>query len=271
MKRALPVLVFLALLFALIVPVASGSGASAPPEWHGKPFGAFDYQFIGSWPFNSSRLVGTARLAAARAQGARVLVDLTGGNNAAYRDRRGCFSLARWRARLDANNYAALQSYINDGTIAALYAMDSPDKWGRCGPTGADIDAMCQYAKSRLPGVRCAVRAAPAWLSAQVPSGGYLYLDTIVAVASISDGLDDYDEWRAWEEAQRLDANAAGIYGLWTGIDIRSRRVPLEAVRNAGLALCDSDASGVLVWKASYLSNAMRPVMAEVAARCSRE
>lgn len=244
---------------------------TATPTWTptsapsgGKLFGAFDYVPGGAWDdvFTTSRLTGSAaHMELARSHGMQVLAALTGGKSGYQTN--GVFDLAKWKARLDANDLGMLRQRVADGTLWGIYAVDEPhDPAGWV--TGATLEAACAYAHERLPGVRCGFNTPPGWLLGQRPAGGYGSIDFVFTQSNFGRTSD----WAAWAVEQRGYADQLGIGPMWLSMNIATYSPSADAIRQAGLALCDSDAAGVMMWKAGYLSETMRPAMTEISDRC---
>ncbi len=225
--------------FQIYLPLVLSSDA--------KPFGPFDFppSEAEDWPFTASRLGrGASDLAAARAAGLGVLVALTG-SRSNYTAANGCFSLSMWRAALDGNDLAAIQPYVDDGTILGLYALDEPFRWANdCGPTYVELNEVCRYANQRLPGISCGVNAPPGWLAqglgeTSYDQFGYLFTQT---------NFQHTHDWSAWAQQQLADAQ--WFNGpLWLSINVSTANPTLAQIRDAGVTLCQTDAAGVLMWK----------------------
>jgi len=231
----------------------------------GKPFGPFNWVPGDDWSmFTASRLGrDLSHYEAARQQGVTVLAAFTGGHGA-YTDSNGCFSVQMWQDALDRNNLAALQPYVDDGTIGGLYAIDEPHDWGNdCGPTLADIDTICAHAEERLPGILCGVNAPVSWLGGH----DYQHLGFIFTQTNFQRTSD----WAAW--AERQFADAAWFDGdVWLSINAYTGSPTAAQIRDAAIALCQSDAVGVMMWKWGMpdfdLLPGMRQAMEEAAAVC---
>jgi hypothetical protein len=107
-------------------------------------------------------------LAAARARGARMIVNLAGGG-AKFTDPDGHFDYDMWKARIDRFRPIAdqLNAYVADGTLLAILMIDEPfakKRWGGRTVPMATLDQMGQYSKSLFPDLPTAVRAAPSEL-----------------------------------------------------------------------------------------------------------
>jgi PKD repeat protein len=144
----------------------------------GIPFGIFNLwasgtatQTSGVAPFTashdgvlSSNVV--ARIGAARSQGIRLVLAMTGGDHELYKTN-GVFDMAKWQAAMDKFNTATIRSAVADGvadgTIVGNSVMDEPQQadqgtvyrpksWGPAGTmTKTRVDQMCAYAKAIFP------------------------------------------------------------------------------------------------------------------------
>ena len=207
------------------------------PEPTGKMFGPMNFPpTTEGWPFNFSRLSNNlVDLQNAKAKGFHVLVALTGGKSG-YTDSNGCFSLQMWKNRLDANDLAAIQPYVDGGTIVGLYAIDEPHDW-TCGPTFTQLDELCTYARQKLPDVKCGFNAPPAWLAGKVSE-----IDYILTQSNFGRTRD----WVAWATEQ------AGYFPdlpLFLSMNVVTYEPTPAQIREAGIALCNSRAIGVTMWK----------------------
>jgi hypothetical protein len=99
----------------------------------------------------------------ARARGARVMLNMTGGSHTNYLTN-GVFDRAKWNARMDAYNTStirqAVAAAVADGVIVGNSVMDEPhvsgggdgNTWGPPGTmTKAIVDDMCGYVKRIFP------------------------------------------------------------------------------------------------------------------------
>ncbi len=114
-------------------------------------------------------------LAAARRVGARVVLGLAG-NERRYRDAKGHFSYAMWKARIDRFRGLNFSPYIQDGTIVGHYILDEPHdptNWGGTVVTRAEVDQLARYSKQLWPNMPTLVRGWPAYLKGYQ----YKYLD----------------------------------------------------------------------------------------------
>jgi hypothetical protein len=200
-----------------------------------KPFGPFDFppRLADEWPFTATR--GGNRpgeLQAAREGGITVLVALTG-SKSGYSDPHGCFSLELWQAALDRHDMDAIQPYVEDGTIAGLYAVDEPYDWD-CGPTYPQLDQMCAYAQGRLPGIRCGFNAPPFWLAQGLGETDYAHLGFIFTQSNFRQTQD----WSAWAAAQLDEARQINpAWPVYLSINVITDMPSPEQVQEAGIAL----------------------------------
>jgi hypothetical protein len=107
-------------------------------------------------------------LAAARARGARMVVNFAGGS-AKFTDAEGHFDYKMWKARVDRFLPIAdqLNAYVPDRTLLAFMIIDEPfakKRWGGQTVPLATLDQMGGYSKSLFPDLPTAVRAAPSEL-----------------------------------------------------------------------------------------------------------
>lgn len=224
------------------VPTETPIPPSPTPPGESKPFGPFNWPPSDNWSmFTASRLGRTlSQYEDARQRGVTVLAALTGGHSS-YTDANGCFSVQMWRNALDRNDLAALQSYVDDGTIGGLYAIDEPHDWGNsCGPTHADIDAICAYAEQQLPGILCGVNSPPSWLAGyDYEHLGFIFTQTNFRRTS---------DWSVWADEQF--AAASWFPGdVWLSINAYTGSPTAAQIQDAGIALCQSQAAGVMMWK----------------------
>ncbi|HEX6614840.1 MAG TPA: hypothetical protein VF046_00900 [Gemmatimonadales bacterium] len=154
-------------------------------------------------------------LAAARARGARIVVNFTGGATTNVTDSVGHFDYGRWKARLDRflPIVDQLNAYVSDGTLLAYLMIDEPfatNTWGGQAVPRATLDQMAQYSKSLFPELATAVRAAPSELQ------GYpwQYLDVSWAQYTVKKGPID-----SYVQAQVSAARGQGL-GLVVGLNI---------------------------------------------------
>jgi hypothetical protein len=114
----------------------------------------------------------------ARARGARVAVRVNRPNQD-LADANGNFVLSRWKADFDVVSGVDLSSYVEDGTLVGLYAIDEPfADFNNMSSTF--LENICAYAKSFVGwrSVPCIVRELNTRLYTNRPAGGtYLYVD----------------------------------------------------------------------------------------------
>jgi hypothetical protein len=118
-----------------------------------------------------------SNLAAIRAKGGRVMLDLAGSQRL-WKDASGHFSMTKWKARVDRYRRVNFSSYINDGTIIGHYLIDEPNdpsNWNGRIVSAATVEAMAQYSKQIWPGMPTIVRAQPDFMATY--SGSFRYLD----------------------------------------------------------------------------------------------
>ena len=230
-----------------------------------KPFGPFDWlpRLNADWPFTLTRLNHNPDyLQEARDYGLLAFVAATGGHSN-YTDGNGDFDLGAWMNILQ-TRAPALQEFVDDGILLGLYAVDEPHDWsGGQGPTFAELDDMCAWAHEVLPGVACGFNTPPAWLAQGEP---YQHIDYLFTQSNFSRTSD----WAAWTEEQFTLAD--WFDGpLYLSINVVSYGPTPAQIQAAGVALCESQAAGVMMWK--YGSVFDRPGMSEamenVAAACN--
>jgi hypothetical protein len=101
------------------------------------------------------------RIAVARSKGKKLIIGMTGGNHDFYKTD-GVFDMAKWRAKMETYNTAAIKTAVAaavaDGTIIGNNVMDEPhntahdNSWGPAGTmTKARVDEMCGYVKAMFP------------------------------------------------------------------------------------------------------------------------
>jgi hypothetical protein len=151
-------------------------------------------------------------LAAARRVGARVVLGLAG-NERRYRDAKGHFSFALWKARVDRFRGLNFSPYIKDGTIVGHYILDEPHdrtNWGGTLVTRAEVDQLARYSKQLWPNMPTLVRGWPAYLKGYQ----YKYLDAAWAQYSERFGpLNDFIR------ANVRDAKSTGL-ALVVGLNL---------------------------------------------------
>jgi hypothetical protein len=154
-------------------------------------------------------------LAAARARGAHIVVNFTGGSPSNVADSAGHFDYTRWRARLDRflPIVDQLNGYVADGTLLAYLMIDEPfatTTWGGQAVPKATLDQMAQYSKSLFPGLLTAVRAAPS----DMQGYSWQYVDVSWAQYTVKKG-----PIAPYVQAQVAAARALGL-GLIAGLNI---------------------------------------------------
>lgn len=161
----------------LEVASVSASGSASARRTSGIPFGDFHVpttqygrtyssSLVALWPSTAMK-----KLAAARANGMRVVISMAG-HRRGYTDR-GRFNFSKWKARINVYKKYNFDSYIKDGTIIGHYLTDEPQCakcWGGKKITASQIDQMARYSKSLWPNMATAVRSAPSALPRPVSS-----------------------------------------------------------------------------------------------------
>jgi hypothetical protein len=152
-----------------VVAGPTGAGGSPAP---GIPFGLFgmkgrnlvDPYTSAVQPAKPEAILGD--LAAARARGARIVVNFAGGGaRGGPVDPSGRFDYDSWKALVDRFRPIAdqLNGYVADGTLFANLIIDEPSakkRWGGVVPS-ATLDQMAQYSKSLFPDLITTVREGP--------------------------------------------------------------------------------------------------------------
>ncbi|HEX2635826.1 MAG TPA: hypothetical protein VHL81_01770 [Gemmatimonadales bacterium] len=157
-----------------VILLSSLSLAAAGSAGSGIPFGLFGMN--GSKlvdPYTSAMQQGRPQtilqdLAAAKARGARIVVNFSGGGRN-FTDSQGHFDFDAWKARLDrfAPIAGRLNAYAADGTLFASMIMDEPfvsKRWGGQEVPVATLDRMAQYSKALFPALPTVVGSAPSTL-----------------------------------------------------------------------------------------------------------
>lgn len=139
----------------------------------GIPFGLFDAWSSTGLKANTDIFTATIgstnpnnilqRIATARDRRLKLILTMTGGGHRNYMTD-GVFDIAKWQARMDAYNTAAITAAVAagvaDGTIIGNSVMDEPqvrglgdgNTWGPRGTmTKARVDQMCAYVKEMFP------------------------------------------------------------------------------------------------------------------------
>lgn len=224
-------------------PTDTPTATATPSE---KLVGIFDYPPETGWPAVSVTRLNHVVLYLEQARQANMsaLVALTGGHSGYTTD--GDFDLSKWRAVLDSRDLSAIQGFVDDGTIVGLYAIDEPHDWGGgAGPTYAELDAACEYAHQRLPGIACGYNTPPAWL---LPGAPYADIDFIFTQTNFRRAQTPV-QWTAWAEQQFADAAACGIEPVYLSINAYTDNPSAAQVQSAGEALCRFPVKGVMAWK----------------------
>lgn len=211
----------------------------------GIPFGTFEQpnEVFGSRYNGAMRIIGPtlllSDLAAIKARGGRVVVNLAGGQRT-FKDADGHFSLTLWKRRVDRFKGIDFSSYLEDGTIVAHYLVDEPNdpsNWNGVPISGATIDQMAQYSKQLWPKMPTVVRAYPDYLAKW--TGTYQYLDAAWAQYVYRKGPADEFITRSVS-----DAKSKGL-GLVVGLNILrggpdGAAMTASQVQNWGSALLSS-------------------------------
>jgi hypothetical protein len=152
--------------FAVAGPTQAGGSPGA-----GIPFGLFGMKGRDLVdPFTSAVQPAKPQailsdLAAARARGARIVVNFAGSGGGGPVDAYGHFDYNEWKAKVDRFRPIAgqLNGYVADGTLFANLIIDEPSakkRWGGVVPMET-LDEMAQYSKSLFPDLPTAVREGP--------------------------------------------------------------------------------------------------------------
>jgi hypothetical protein len=198
-----------------------------------------------------------AQLKAIRDRGGKVILSLTG-SHLRYLDENGCFSMTKWKNRVNSFARHNFSSFINDGTIIAHYIVDEPnDKANWCGKPilPATVEEMAKYSKQLWPNMPTVARAEASYLAQW--SGTFRYLDAAWAQYVTRKG-DPSD----FINRNVADAKRKGL-ALITGLNILKggpNRTPMTAstIRSAGSALLSSSYPCTFInwmYDAEYLSN----------------
>jgi hypothetical protein len=135
------------------------------------------------------------------------------GNERRYRDEKGHFSFARWKARVDRFRGIDFSSYNNDGTIIGHYILDEPQdptNWGGTLVSPAEVDELARYSKELWPTMPTMVRSWPSYLKGY----RYQYLDAAWAQYSQRFGAID-----SFISSNVRDARSAGL-ALVVGLNL---------------------------------------------------
>lgn len=190
------------------------------------------------WPFTVTR-AGARDLPALQSAGVKAIVALAGGKPQ-FSDPRGCFSGELWKQSIDKHDVEEIQRYVDSGTIVGLYAVDEPHDW-KCGPSYADIDAICAYANSKWPKMPCGVNAPPSWMERgrqQMPHVGFLFVQYSARKGTVKD-------WTA-----RQVSESSWFKGdVWLSVQLLQPRISVAEFKSAGLEICSAHPRGVMFWK----------------------
>jgi hypothetical protein len=164
---------------AEVVPTTVSLSAASTS---GIAFGTFDQPIEVFSTYNGAmRIISPSylmsNLAAIKARGGRVMLDLAGAQRY-WKDAAGHFSMTKWKERVNRYKGVNFSSYINDGTIVGHYLIDEPNdptNWNGQTVSGGTVEAMAQYSKQLWPGMATVVRAEPTYMAKW--SGTYRYLD----------------------------------------------------------------------------------------------
>jgi hypothetical protein len=158
----------------VFVPTATTTGTIGVPFGASSLFNAGEIEKVGTSALNfgvdgvtASSIVD--HIATARANKIKIMLNMTGGSHFNYMtppDYSGSFDRAKWNAKMDTYNTAAIRDAVAkgvaDGTIVGNSVMDEPhvcggengggNTWGPCGTmTKAEVDSMCGYVKKYFP------------------------------------------------------------------------------------------------------------------------
>ena len=120
----------------------------------------------------------TSILNAARAAHARVIIRVTAPNDQLQTATGGGLSVAKWKASFDGSASLNANSYLSDGTLVGLMAIDEPTS-DFSNVTGTQLESLCAYAKSKATWsqVPCLIRDKNDTLALMAPAGGYSAID----------------------------------------------------------------------------------------------
>ncbi|HYC32538.1 MAG TPA: hypothetical protein VEB59_09650, partial [Gemmatimonadales bacterium] len=232
-------------------------------EWGPAPFsGSLDNTFAGS-------IVN--RISAARKRGHRLVMAMTGGNSREYTTN-GRFDLAKWKARMNTFNTAAIRKAVADGvadgTIVANKILDEPEtpKWGGV-LTKPKLDDMARYVKNMFPTLPVGISyGAPGfkWRTSE----RFLVVDFVITQYAWSYNQGNVTAWRdevlRWARAEGvrpafslniLDGGVADKTGGWDcpgtggkGTLTGRCRMTADQVRTYGGAIGPSGCA-MLMWR----------------------
>lgn len=196
-----------------------------------------------------------AELAAIKSRGAKVIVNLAGGYRN-YLDEQGHFSLAEWKARIDAYKTTPFSSYITDGTIVAHKLIDEPNdasNWGGVPVPPATVEEMARYSKQIWPTMATVTRVESTYLAQW--TGTYRYLDGAWAQYVTRKG-----DPSAFIKRNVADAKLKGLT-LITGLNVRKgdfgKPMSPSLIKSAGSTLLSTSYPCVFIsWEydADYLA-----------------
>ena len=196
--------------------------APAPVVQLGVPFGPFQLwtdakpmatavAFTGSQNYTSPQNVVTM-IANARAARHKLILVLTGGGPSQYTTN-GKFDLAKWKARMDQYNTAAIRAAIAagvaDSTVLGNSIMDEPEhrNWGGV-MTKPLLDSMAAYAKRYFPTLPMGPSHGPGGYYLWRPTERYRVVDYV---------LNQYNYWvtkgdaAAWRDKVLAQAKLDGV------------------------------------------------------------
>jgi hypothetical protein len=239
----------------------------------GIPFGTVDQPVEVFSRYNGAlRIISPsylmANLAAIRAHGGRVMLDMAGAQRY-WRDGSGHFSMTKWKARVNRYKGVNFQSYINDGTIIGHYLIDEPNdptNWSGRPVSGGTVEEMAKYSKQLWPGMPTVVRAEPGYMAKW--SGSYRYLDAAWA---------QYVSWKG-SPSSYLSKNVSAAQkkglALVVGLNItrgnNGSRLSASQIKSWGSAMLNSSyPCAFLSWRYSsqVLSGSIRDAMSGVASQ----
>jgi hypothetical protein len=209
-----------------------------------------------------------SNLAAIKARGGRVMLDLAGAQRY-WRDASGHFSMTKWKERVNRYKGINFSSYVSDGTIVGHYLIDEPNdptNWNGQTVSGGTVEAMAQYSKQLWPGMATVVRAEPGYMAKW--SGTYRYLDAAWA---------QYVSWKgspsSYLSKNVSDAQRKGL-ALVIGLNIthgnNHNAMTASQIKSWGSAMLGSSYScAFLNWKysSSVLSGSIKDAMSSLASQ----
>ncbi len=126
----------------------------------------------------------TARIAAAAANGWKLLLNMTGGSHTDYLTN-GVFDPSKWTAKQNTFNTQAIKDSVisacSAGVVVGCSVMDEPfhPSWGPSGTmTKAKVDAMAAYVKTLFPNMPCGVAHG---YQQFFPNSSYTRIDFIIS------------------------------------------------------------------------------------------